>query len=115
MDQYCKVESQRLQYVSQNQSTLHTNLYSVVADATEKGDRDASSVGKRVILPSSFCGSPRALHAALQNGIAICSKQGKADLFITMTASPNWPEVGAALPPGQRPNDPPNSLPGFSS
>ena len=57
VDQYCKVESQRLQYVSQNQSQLRTHLYSGVEDATKKGDRDASSVGKRVILPSSFGGS----------------------------------------------------------
>ena len=110
VDQYCKVESQRLQYVSQNQSKLRTHLYSGVEDATKKGDRDASSVGKRVILPSSFGGSPRALHAAIQDGIAICSKRGKADLFITMTANPNWPEVEAALLPGQKPNDRPDLI-----
>ena len=110
VDQYCKVESQRLQYVSQNQSKLRTHLYSGVEDATKKGDRDASSVGKRVILPSSFGGSPRALHAAFQDGIAICSKRGKADLFITMTANPNWPEVEAALLPGQKPNDRPDLI-----
>ena len=110
VDQYCKVESQRLQYVSQNQSKLRRHLYSGVEDATKIGDRDASSVGKRVILPSSFGGSPRALHAAFQDGIAIYSKQGKADLFITMTPNPNWPEVEAALLPGPKRNDRPNLI-----
>ena len=76
----------------------------------KKGDRNASSVGKRSILPSSFGGSPRALHAAFQDGIAICNERGKADLLITMAANPNWLEVEAALLPGQKPNDHPDSI-----
>jgi Helitron helicase-like domain at N-terminus len=31
-----------------------------------------------------------------------------ADLFITMTANPKWPEVLDALLPGQTPSDRPN-------
>ena len=107
VDQYCKVECQRLQYVSQNQSKLRAHLYLGVEDATKKGDRDVSPIGTRVPLPSPFGGSPRSLHAAFQEGIAISSKRGKADLLIAMTANPNWPEVEAALLPGQKPNDRP--------
>ena len=32
-----------------------------------------------------------------QNSMAICREFRKPDLFITMTANPNWPEITAAL------------------
>ena len=110
VDQYCKVVSQRLQYIEHNQEKLRCHLHSGLEDAAQKGDADASLLGKRVVLPSSFGGCPRALHALYQDGIAITRKRGRADLFITMTANPHWPEIAAALLPGQKTMDRPDLI-----
>ena len=38
LDQYCKVESQRLQYIEHNQEKLRCHLHSGLEDAAQKGD-----------------------------------------------------------------------------
>jgi hypothetical protein len=58
-------------------------------------------VGKRIILGSNFVGGPRHLQQVYQDGMAIVRKLGKADLFITFTCKPNWPEIKENLLPGQ--------------
>ena len=40
-----------------------------------------------------------------QNSLAISRRYGVADLFITMTNNPKWPEILNALLPGQTPTD----------
>ena len=110
VDQYCKVEWEHLQYIQHNQEELKYHLSSGFEDADQKKDVVASSIGKRVILPSSYDGCPWALHALYQDGIAITRKRGKADLFITMTANPHWPEIAAALLPGQKKTDRPDLI-----
>ena len=40
--------------------------------------------------------------------MAIVRTFGKPDLFITMTCNPAWPEITAALLPGQAPQDRPD-------
>ena len=59
------------------------------------------------ILASSFTGSPRWYNCKFQNGMAICREYHKPDLFITMTANPNWQEIRSQLKPGQTPQDRP--------
>ena len=58
-----------------------------------KGDTDAKSLGKRVILPSSFTGSPRYMAEKYHDAIAICRWYGNPDLFITITTNPKWDEI----------------------
>ena len=60
-DQYGKVESQHLQYIEHNQEKLRCHLYSGFEDAAQKGDVDASSIGKQVVLRSFFGRCPPAL------------------------------------------------------
>jgi hypothetical protein len=50
-------------------------------------------VGKMVILPSTFIGSPRNMMQNYQDAMAIVSKFGKPDLFIIMTCNPKWREI----------------------
>jgi Helitron helicase-like domain at N-terminus len=62
---------------------------------------NANNFGQRIVLPSSFSGSCRFVIQNCQDALAInCHFRG-ADFFLTMTANPNWPEVKAALLPGQ--------------
>ena len=44
----------------------------------------------------------------LQNSLAISRRYGVADLFVTMTNNPKWPEILNALLPGQTPTDRPD-------
>jgi hypothetical protein len=69
---------------------------------------DANDFGQRIILPSSFSGSSRHMIQNCQDALAINCHFGGADFFITMTANPNWPEVKAALLPGQSSADRPD-------
>ena len=50
-------------------------------------------VGKIVILPSTFSGSPRALEQNYIDSMTLVQKYGKPDLFITMTCNPKWSEI----------------------
>ena len=65
------------------------------------GDGD-SKVGTRIILPPSFTGGPRYMHARFQDAMAIVRNLGKPDFFITITCNPQWPEI-ADLPAGVHP------------
>ena len=65
-------------------------------------------VGKRVFLPSSYSGSPRAQQQCYLAAMAMVRVKGKPDLFITMAASPAWPEVIEHLLEGQEPCDRPD-------
>lgn len=63
---------------------------------------------KKIILPSSFTGSPRCMHQLYQDAMSIVRKFGKPDLFITFTCNPNWPEIKNALLGNQTPADRPD-------
>nr|VDD54133.1 unnamed protein product [Brassica oleracea] len=57
----------RLRWARNNQDVLRAELYSNVLDAVSKGDTDAKIIGQR--------------------------EYGNPNLFITMTANPNWREI----------------------
>ena len=59
------------------------------------------SWGKKVILPSSFTGSPRYQHQLYQDAMGIVCRFGKPDFFVTFTCNPRWQEIMDALLPGQ--------------
>ena len=75
VDQYCKVESQRLSYLQWNQDTLRADLYQGVQDSLASGDVEQS--GRVVILPSSFPGSDRFMQDYYQDSLALVRKYGK--------------------------------------
>ncbi|KAL0316569.1 UNVERIFIED_CONTAM: hypothetical protein Sradi_5535100 [Sesamum radiatum] len=81
----------------------------------EASDRDIivqswRNVGRRIILPSSFTGSPRDMYQRYQDAMAIVQKFGKPDIFLTMTCNPSWKEIKDQLLPGQTPQDRPDLL-----
>ena len=49
--------------------------------------------GRRFILPSSFSGGERHMTQLFQDAMAIARTFGKPDIFYTMTANPNWPDI----------------------
>ena len=58
IDNYVKIETQRLRWVRRNQPQIRTELYRVVRDAAAAG-QTSDRVGQPVILPSTFQGGPR--------------------------------------------------------
>jgi hypothetical protein len=103
VDQFCKIESRRLLWVRMNQIIVHSDLYQGLADAWAAGDtNNLVNLGRRVILPLSFVGSPRYLQQLYQDAMGIVRALGRPDYFITMTCNPNWPEMTNELKPGGR-------------
>jgi len=96
VDAWASVEQNNLNWVRHHQKELRSDVYSGLRDAA-LGDRDnninLAEHGTRIILPSSFVGSERHMNQLFQDSMAICRAFGKPDLFLTMTANPNWPEI----------------------
>lgn len=89
---YAKMEAERLLYIRQNQTKLRAESYNVFNDAIANEERP-QDIGKRVILPSSYIGSPRHMHEYSQDAMAYVRMYGRPDLFITFTCNSNWPEI----------------------
>lgn len=77
--------------------------YAAVHDQLQRDGEDngnLNNVGRPMILPSSFVGSPRFYHQLYLDAMALPCRYHKPDLFITITCNPNWPEIAAAVPAG---------------
>ena len=109
-DMYAKVEQLRLNYIKCNQQKIRVNLYSGLADAISSGDNNPGEFGRKVILPSSFTGSPRQMFELYQDSMSIVRKYGKPDLFITFTCNPKWEEISSALILNQKATDRPDLI-----
>ena len=107
VDAWASIEQSTLNWVKNHQKELRSDVYSGLRDAV-LGDRDnnlnLAEHGQRIILPSSFQGGERHMTQLFQDAMAIVRTFGKPDIFLTMTANPNWPEIQDQLlwevPPG---------------
>ena len=89
VDQFCKIELQRLNYVKNNQKTLRAEVYKGYQDATNSDDQNIKKIGKKIILPSTFVSGDIYLHQNYQDAISLIQRFGKLHLFITMTTNPD--------------------------
>ncbi|KAB2625677.1 hypothetical protein D8674_017337 [Pyrus ussuriensis x Pyrus communis] len=110
VDNYIKIESQKLRWLRSNQATVRADLYKGLEDSLNAGQHNAGSIGRRIILPSSFVGSPRDMYQRYQDAMTLVQRFGKPDLFITMTCNPSWEEIKSELLAGQTPQDRPDLL-----
>ncbi|XP_058741448.1 uncharacterized protein LOC131613826 [Vicia villosa] len=105
-DGYTMLESEKLEWLRKNQPKLRVSKYKSLNEEGDQSQAPGSSIGKRVFLPSSFVGGRRFMDQLYYDGMAICSKVGFPDLFITFTCNPNWPEIQRVLGPLQlKPQD----------
>lgn len=81
-----------------NQATLRAEFYNNLVDHLAQANDNVQRIGRKVILPSSFIGSPRNMFQNYLDGMSIVQHFGKPSLFITMTCNPNWPEIQYNLP-----------------
>jgi hypothetical protein len=103
VDAYARVEWERLTWVLANQHQLRVATLVGLMDHFSGADVQGPErgLGVPVVLPSSFGGSPRHVHQCFLDAMALVMKFGRPDFFLTMTASPAWPEVVANLRPGE--------------
>ncbi|XP_055605588.1 uncharacterized protein LOC129753765 [Uranotaenia lowii] len=100
VDMYVKIESERLRYLRFNQKKLRSEEYIHLRDAI-MNNADTSDIGKSVILPSSYIGSPRHMQEYIQDAMTFVREYGRPCLFITFTCNPKWPEITSLLLEGQ--------------
>ncbi|XP_029152436.1 uncharacterized protein [Arachis hypogaea] len=105
VDNYVKMETGKLRWVRQRQKELQAELYQGLQDYLHTGENNAENVGRRMILPSSFVSSRRDMTQRYEDGMAIVLKEGKPDIFLTMTCNPSWSEIALELSPTQTPQD----------
>ena len=97
VDNYAKIEEHRLKYIRLNQNKIRSEKFNGLQDAICQKDSDLSQIGKRLILPGSFIGSPRHMYQLYQDSMSIVRALGKPDLFITFTCNPGWIEIQREL------------------
>ena len=109
-DAWASIDQSRLTWAANNQKKLRADLYSGLQDrlAQDNPQQDVGANVGRVILPSSHKGSVRNMQQLLQDSLAICREYRKPDLFLTMTANANWPEITENLLDGQSAQDRPD-------
>ena len=105
VDAYCKIETERLQFLRREQTALRADCYQDLQDTISDQDGDPNNVGRRIILPSTFTGDPRYMYECQQDAMSYVRKYRHPDLFITTTTNPSWPEIKDNLLPGQDPQD----------
>ncbi|KAL4391959.1 hypothetical protein AHAS_Ahas03G0297200 [Arachis hypogaea] len=82
-----------------HQKELRAEDYKSLKNAKSTGQTSSSSVGKRIVLPSSFIGGRRYMDGLYHDCVAICGHVGYPDLFITFTCNSEWPEIKRLLDP----------------
>lgn len=93
VDIYVRIEGTRLHFLRSNQDNIRSEFYDNITDFIAQPGNEDVPIGRRVILPSSFVGSPRNMHQNYLDAMCIVQKFGKPSLFITMTCNPNWAEI----------------------
>ena len=103
VDMFACIDQERLHFIHSQQKKLRVTLLNGVEDAYTINDNqvDLTQLGQRIILPSSYLGGPRDMHQRYLDGMALARHFKKIDIFLTMTANPNWPEIKRELLPQQ--------------
>ena len=95
---YIVIEMNNLNWIRYNQDKLRAETYAGIFDCIIVGEGNLLMPdGRRVILCSTFEGSPRNMQQRYQDSMCIVKEFGKPDYFITFTCNPSWPEILESL------------------
>ena len=98
VDMYVRIEAERLSYIRYHQVQLRRDMYSNICDFVQnEAEQNHCTIGRMVVLPSSFPGSPRNMNERYQDAMCVVRRHGKPDIFITFTCNPNWKEIQEQL------------------
>lgn len=107
------VESMRLDWVRLNQDKLKAQSYTCLVNFLNRAKRTlklVDAVSKYIVVPSTFRASVRNMRQKCLDALAIVRDFGGPDVFITLTANPNWKEIQENLLPGQKVGDRPDLM-----
>ncbi|KAI7938124.1 hypothetical protein MJO28_015044 [Puccinia striiformis f. sp. tritici] len=107
VDLYICVERSRLNFFRYNQDKIRADCYSGVI---ESFGNQTEVLGRKIVLPSSFSGSPRSMKQLYQDAMASVREFGPPSLFITMTANSIWDEMDKELKDHQEAADRPDLI-----
>ncbi|KAI3776977.1 hypothetical protein L1987_46770 [Smallanthus sonchifolius] len=93
VDAYTMIESERLFFIRNEQKKLRCESYEKLRSVKNQGNKDMTTIGQRVILPSSFTGGACYMLQNYLDAMSLCKWYGYPDFFITITCNPKWPEV----------------------
>jgi len=101
VDMYVRIETERLNYIRYHQNELRRDLYLNLFDYVQQGAERDVEMGRMVVLPSTFIGSPRNMNERYQDAMCIVREYGKPDLFVTFTCNPKWKEITEEIGEGE--------------
>jgi hypothetical protein len=104
-DLYAQYEARLASFhqLPRQQALYRGASYRAVHDQFQRegvGNANLVNLGKPMVLPSSFVGSPRYYYQLYLDAMALPLRYHKPDLFITITCNPCWPEISRAIPDG---------------
>jgi hypothetical protein len=109
VDTYVRVEAHRIKWIRENRKKLRVQKYQGLMDYIHtQAQQTGMNPGTIVILPSSFQGSPRNMQQNYQDAMAMVSKFGRPDLFLTFTCNPTCEDIVKSLLPNQKPQHRPD-------
>ena len=76
VDGYTMVEAERMLFIKNKNKELRTETNAKLAVLAENGDSGVTLRGKKIILPSSFTGSPRYMMQNYLDAMKICKSYG---------------------------------------
>ena len=88
-----KIESHRLSWIRNNQSSIKAEKYKIIVDALSN-DAEVTP-GRLTILPPTIYGSPRCQGVLGCHGLG--KNQRKTNFFLTFTCNPRWPEIANSI------------------
>ena len=103
---YCRMEDERLSLIRREQQSRLAKRQELCECLAN--EQPSSAIGQISYLPSSVPGSPRHLRRLRADALELARRKGPPTFFITLTTNPFWPEIQAALGPGQTAADRPD-------
>ncbi|XP_042941344.1 uncharacterized protein LOC122276004 [Carya illinoinensis] len=97
VNMYVKIETSRLDYFRNKQQHIRSELYQGIVDTITLGETDASNVGKRIILPSSFIGGPRDMRKKYMETMALVQRYEISNELRLHEESQNQPNLVARV------------------
>ncbi|KAL3118842.1 hypothetical protein niasHT_008189 [Heterodera trifolii] len=109
VDEYVKIEGDRINWIKCNQKKILADAYKNVDNMLMRRAQERGlPLGRKVILPPSMTNSPRYVEKHFQDAMAVVRRFGKPDMFLTMTCNPQWEEISENLFHEQKSSDRPD-------
>lgn len=82
VDQYIKIESQRLDFHRTKQADIRNEFLQGIQDCFASGEKDGANCGHRTYLPPTFIGGPRDMRRRYLDAMALVQEFGWSWLFL---------------------------------